>query len=105
MDFVEDDEPVGRERWIVVESTSEDSFGHDFDSGSRTDDTLVPSLITDESARLVSDELRDTACSRACSQPTRFQHDDATIVEPGFVEEAQRNESRLSCTGWSNQNC
>lgn len=88
-----------------MQATGEDSFRHDFDSGTRTNDPLVSSLIPDESPGFVADELGDAASSRSRSQSPGLQHDDASVGEPRLVEETKRNQCRLPSARRSDENC
>jgi hypothetical protein len=86
-----------------MQTTGEDSFRHNFESGRCTDAPFVACLISDQSPRFFAHKLCEPTSGGTCGQTSRFEHHDASAVEPREVEESKGKKSGLAGAGWCDE--
>jgi hypothetical protein len=100
--FIENDKCSAIERWIILQTTRENSLGENFNASIGTDASLIAGLISHGVAWLLAQDVRHALCRCTRGQATWFQHDDATTGNPRLINESQRDKSGFARTWWCN---
>ena len=103
MEFVEDHQPDAGEFRIGLQTAQQQALGDDLDACRRRRLALEPHLVADPLADRLTEQLRHTVGRHARRGAPRLQHDDATVGQPGLVEQEQRYQRGFAGTGFRRQ--
>jgi hypothetical protein len=96
VDLVEDHHCHTGQFRVVLQPTGEHALGDHLDAGGGADAPLVAGLVAHRATHLFAEQRGHTPGGRASGQAARFEHHDALVVEPGLVEQPERNDGGLA---------
>ena len=99
VEFVEQHGGDAGEFRIVEDEPREDALGDDFDAGLARDLRAEAHAQADGLADLLAQRLRHARGGRARGDPARFQHEDLSVLRPGFLRQHQRDARGLAGAG------
>ena len=88
MHFVKDDERSAFECGVVLQTTSQDAFGENFNAGAGSDAAFIACLVAHCVTRLFSQHVRHALSCGACGESAWFQHDDAAPGNPWLINQS-----------------
>ena len=99
--LVEQHDADALERRIVEQHSREHTLGDDLDSRGRTDARVATHAKAYRRTNGLAEQEGHAVCRCSRGEAARFEHQDLAAVQPGRVEQGQRNARRLSGSRWS----
>ena len=99
VDLVEDHQPDAGQLRSDWRATGQDALGDHLDARRRADPAFVAGLVADGLADRLTEQLGHTTGCGPRRQPAWLEHHDAAAVEPGLVEQCERDEGGLAGPG------
>ena len=87
------------EQRIGLYQAGEDSFGEHLDPGGRAHHGLVPDPVPDESTDRLAEKCGHVTRRRPRGQPAGLEHQDASPLQPGLLQQAQRHPGGFPSAG------
>ncbi len=103
VDLVEDHEADPWQLRIVLQPSSQDALGDDFDPGVGADVAFVAGLIADGVADALADQVGHAPSGRSCGEATRLEHHDSLLGQPWLIEQRDRDHGGLAGTRGSDE--
>ena len=96
MEFVKDHAADARKARVVLQHARENAFRDHFDARLAAHARLEPRAKPDNAADRFAEKMRDAGGDGARCDAPRFEHQDLLPLEPGALEQEERNDGAFT---------